>query len=148
MKDSLEKSNPTQVEYFKDIVGTIREPLLVLDSDLCVLAANRSFYKFFKVKAGATIGQLIYDLGNYQWNIPGLRLLLETILPQKADFHDYEVEHDFPGIGRHTLLLNARRIYRSPNKAAWILLAFEDVTERMELEQKLQASEQRFRRAF
>ena len=55
MKDSLEKSNPTQVEYFKDIVGTIREPLLVLDSDLCVLAANRSFYKFFKVKTKVII---------------------------------------------------------------------------------------------
>ncbi|MGD0878866.1 MAG: PAS domain S-box protein [Anaerolineales bacterium] len=148
MADPLVKSNPTQAEYFKDIVGTIREPLLVLDADLRVLAANRSFYKFFKVKAGETIGKLVYDLGNSQWDIPGLRLLLETILPQKAAFHDYNVEHEFPSIGRRILLLNARRISRLPNKAAWILLAFEDVTERMETERKLQASEERFHRAF
>ena len=148
MNDLLEKSNPTQAEYFKDIVGTIREPLLVLDKDLRILAANRSFYKFFKMKAGETIGQLIYDIGNSQWDIPGLRLLLETILPQKTEFHDYHMEHDFSGIGRCTLLLNARRISRLHNKAAWILLAFEDVTERIELERMLQASEDRFRRAF
>ncbi|MGD0878656.1 MAG: PAS domain S-box protein [Anaerolineales bacterium] len=148
MADPLVKSNPTQAEYFNDIVGTIREPLLVLDASLRVLGANRSFYKFFKVKAGETIGKLVYDLGNSQWDIPGLRLLLETILPQKAAFHDYNVEHDFPIIGRRILLLNARRISRLPNKAAWILLAFEDVTERMETERKLQVSEERFRRAF
>ena len=83
MNDPLEKSNPTPAEYFKDIVGTIREPLLVLDANLRVLAANRSFYKTFKVKVRETIGQLTYDLGNRQWDIPGLRLLLETILPKK-----------------------------------------------------------------
>ena len=138
----------TKVEYFKDIVATIREPLLVLDAGLRVLAANRSFYKFFKVKVGETIGQPIYDLGNRQWDIPGLRTLLETILPDKAVFNDYEVEHNFPFIGKRSLLLNARRIPAPPKEAQWILLAFEDVTERMELERKLQASEQRFRRAF
>ena len=132
MKELLYKSELSQAEYFKDIVATIREPLLVLDADLRVLAANRSFYKFFKVKAGETIGQLIYDLGNRQWDIPGLRLLLETILPQKAVFNDYNVEHDFPVIGRRILLLNARRIPAPPKEAQWILLAFEDVTERME----------------
>ncbi|MGD0878864.1 MAG: PAS domain S-box protein [Anaerolineales bacterium] len=148
MTDPLEKSILTQAEYFKDIVGTIREPLLVLDASLRVLAANRSFYKFFKVKTGETIGCLVYDLGDGQWDIPGLRLLLETILPQKAVFNDYNVEHDFPTIGRRTLLLNARRIVRPPDKAQWILLAFEDVTEHIEMERKLQASEERFRRAF
>jgi PAS domain S-box-containing protein len=148
MNDPFEKTNPNRVEHFKDIVATIREPLLVLDVDLRILAANRSFYKFFKVKAGETIGQLIYDLGNRQWDIPGLRLLLETILPQKATFNEYSVEHDFPVIGRRILLLNARRIPRPPNEAQWILLAFEDATKRMRLEADLQASEQRFRRAF
>jgi PAS domain S-box-containing protein/putative nucleotidyltransferase with HDIG domain len=148
MTDPLEKSILIQAEYFKDIVATIREPLLVLDADLRVLAANHSFYKFFKVKAGDTIGRLVYDLGDRQWDIPGLRLLLETILPQKAVFNDYNVEHDFPFIGRRTLLLNARRVARPPDKAQWILLAFEDVTEHIEMERKLQASEERFRRAF
>jgi PAS domain S-box-containing protein len=144
----LIKTNPAQVEYFKDIVATIREPLLVLDADLRVLAANRSFYKFFKVKAGETIGKLIYDLGNRQWDIPGLRLLLETILPRKAVFNDYNVEHDFPVIGRRILLLNARRARGLPDKSQWILLAFEDVTGRMQLARSLQASEKQFHAVF
>jgi PAS domain-containing protein len=84
MKDLLEKPPPVQVEYFKDILRTIRDPLLVLYADLYVLAANRSFYKTFKLKPKETIGQLIYDLGNSQWDIPSLRALLETILPQKG----------------------------------------------------------------
>ena len=142
------KSNPTQVETFKDIVATIREPLVVLDTELRVLSANRSFYKFFKVKAGETVGRLIYDLGNQQWDIPALRTLLETILPQKAVFNDYEVEHEFPTIGKRILLLNARRIPGPPKEPQWILLAFEDVSVRMRLERTLEASEERFRRAF
>ncbi len=141
-------SDPTRIEYFKDIVATLRDPLLVLDKDLRVLAANRSFYKFFKVKQKETLGHLVYDLGDRQWDIPGLRLLLETVLPQKAVFNDFNVEHDFPLIGNRTLLLNARRIPAPPKEAQWILLAFEDVTERTRLERLLQASEQRFRQAF
>ena len=133
--------DPTQAEYFKDIVATIREPLLVLDADLRVLVANRSFYKFFKVKSGETAGRLIYELGNRQWDIPGLRALLETILPQKAVFNDYEVEHGFPGIGRRTMRLNARRIPKPPEKPQWILLAFEDDTERKEAEVSLKETE-------
>jgi PAS domain-containing protein len=93
MNDPLEKTNPTQTEYFKDIVATIREPLVLLDADLRVLAANRSFYKFFRVKAGETIGQLIYDLVNRQWDIPGLRLLLETFLPKKRFLMYINSEH-------------------------------------------------------
>ncbi|MGB8213253.1 MAG: PAS domain S-box protein [Anaerolineales bacterium] len=148
MNEAPKKSSLTQAEYFKDIVGTVREPLLVLDGDLRVLAANRSFYTFFKVKQKDTLGKPIYALGNHQWDIPGLRLLLETILPKKAVFNDYNVEHDFPFIGRRSLRLNARRIPAPPKTAQWILLAFEDVTERMALEQTLQASEERFRLAF
>ena len=140
--------DPTKVEYFKDIVATIRDPLVVLDAGLHLLAANHSFYKTFKVKKKETIGNLIYDLGNRQWDIPALRALLETILPQKALFNDYLVEHDFPFIGKRTLLLNARRIPAPPKEAQWILLAFEDVTERMELERSLQASEKQFHAVF
>ena len=142
------KTNSTKVEYFKDIVATIREPLIVLDTDLRVLAANRSFYKFFKVKQKETIGNRIYDLGNRQWDIPALRTLLQTILPKKVVFNDYQVEHDFPTIGRRILLLNARKISTLPKEAQWILLAFEDVTERMQLERALQASEKRFHAVF
>jgi PAS domain S-box-containing protein len=148
MNALLVKSNLTQADYFKDIVATIREPLLVLGADLRVLAANRSFYKTFKVKPKDTIGIEVYDLGNRQWDIPGLRVLLETILPEKAVFNDYEVEHDFPSIGKRTLLLNARRLPAPPMEARWILLAFEDVSGRRQSERSLQASEVRFREAF
>jgi PAS domain S-box-containing protein/putative nucleotidyltransferase with HDIG domain len=136
------------VDYFADIVATIRDPLLVLSDDLQVLAANGSFYNTFKVKQKDTIGRQIYDLGNRQWNIPALRLLLENILPEKTVFNNYEVEHDFPFIGIRNLLLNARRIPAPPEKSQWILLSFEDVTERRRLERILQASEERFRMAF
>ena len=117
-------------EYAESIVDTVREPLVVLDQDLRVLTASRSFYDVFKVKPEETVGQLIYDLGNKQWDIPKLRELLETILPRKATFDDYEVEHDFAAIGRRTMLLNARRIPRPPVKLKVILLAIEDITVR------------------
>jgi two-component system cell cycle sensor histidine kinase PleC len=115
-------------EYSESIVNTIREPLIVLDQDLRVVTASRSFYEFFKVKPDETEGQLIYNLGNEQWDIPKLRELLEDILLQKATFDDYEVEHDFDTIGRRTMLLNARRIPNPPEKAKVILLAIEDIT--------------------
>ncbi|MBU1069552.1 PAS domain-containing protein, partial [Myxococcota bacterium] len=75
---------------FEDIVKTIREPLLVLDSDLKVILANESFVNTFKVTPEETLSNLIYDLGNKQWDIPKLRELLETILPQKTSFDNYE----------------------------------------------------------
>jgi two-component system CheB/CheR fusion protein len=122
-------------EYSESIVDTVREPLVVLDQNLRVVTASRSFYEVFNVKTEDTVGQLIYNLGNKQWDIPGLRKLLETILPQQATFDDYEVEHDFPGIGKRTMLLNARRIPNPPEKLKVILLAIEDITKRKKLEE-------------
>ncbi|HAX92585.1 MAG TPA: hypothetical protein DCY25_01335, partial [Bacteroidales bacterium] len=89
----------------EDIVETIRGPLLVLDAKLNVLSANRSFYNIFKVEQGETIGHLIFDVGNKQWDIPALRKLLEDILPAQKYFDNFEVEHDFPAIGHKTMLL-------------------------------------------
>jgi two-component system CheB/CheR fusion protein len=109
-----------------------------LDQDLRVLTVSRSFYDFFKVKPAETVGQLIYDLGNKQWDIPKLRELLETILPQKATFDNYEVEHVFSTIGRRVMLLNARQIERGMGKKRVILLAIEDITERREIETGLE----------
>jgi two-component system cell cycle sensor histidine kinase PleC len=122
------------LEYSESIVNTLREPLIVLDEDLRVVSASRSFYEVFNVKTADTVGHLIYDLGNKQWDIPSLRKLLETILPLQATFDDYEVEHDFPGIGKRTMLLNARRIPNPPEKLKVILLAIEDITKRRQLE--------------
>jgi PAS domain S-box-containing protein len=125
-------------EYAESIIDTVREPLIALDQDLRVVSASRSFYEFFKVKHGETVGQLIYDLGDKQWDIPKLRELLETILPKKATFDNYEVEHDFTGIGRRIMLLNARQIKRVLGKERIILLAIEDITERREIENGLE----------
>ncbi len=129
------KSATKSQEYAESIVNTVREPLITLDQDLRVITASRSFYDVFKVNHEETVGQLIYDLGNKQWDIPRLRELLETILPQKATFDDYEVEHDFLGIGRRVMLLNARRIPNPPEKLKVILLAIEDITKRRSLEE-------------
>ncbi len=125
-------------EYSESIINTVREPLISLDQDLRVVSASRSFYEVFKVKPEETVGQLIYDLGNKQWDIPKLRELLENILPQKATFGNYEVEHDFADIGRRVMLLNARQIQRMSGKEKIILLAIEDITERRKVEKGLE----------
>ena len=125
-------------EYAENIVETVREPLVVLNSDLKILTANHSFYDTFKVTPEETIGNFIYDLGNRQWDIPKLRVLFEEILPHDTVFNGYEVEHDFPGIGRKIILLNAREIFRENIGSHIILLAMEDITERKQLEEELQ----------
>lgn len=130
----LKKPVTISKEYAKSVVNTVREPLIVLDHNLRVVTASRSFYDVFKVAPEETVGQLIYDLGNKQWDIPQLRALLEDILPHMASFDDYEVEHDFQGIGRRTMLLNARRIPDPPRKLKVILLAIEDITRRKKQE--------------
>jgi PAS domain S-box-containing protein len=123
-------------EYAESIVKTIREPLVVLDADLRVISANRSFYQAFKVIPEETEGQFIYELGNRQWDIPKLRELLERILLQNISFDNFEVKHDFPQIGRRVMLLNARRLLRKSGEAAMILLAIEDITERKRAEEE------------
>ena len=107
------------------IVDTVLEPLLVLDADLLVVSASRSFYRYFQVLPDGTVGRKIYDLGNGQWNIPALRELLETILPQHQSFEGYVVEHEFPGIGLHRMLLNARRVVNASGNTQLILFAMQ-----------------------
>jgi len=136
--ESIKISEDESREYAESIINTVREPLIAMDQDLRVVSVSRSFYEVFKVKPEETVGQLIYDLGNKQWDIPKLRELLETILPQKTTFDNYEVEHDFAGIGRRIMLLNARQIHRVLGKKRIILLAIEDITERREIETGLE----------
>ena len=125
------------LRYAENIVETVREPLVVLDIDLKILSANRSFYNTFKVTPDETVGNFIYDLGDRQWNIPKLRTLFEDILPKNTKFDNFEVEHEFPIIGRKIMLLNARRIYRKDIGMQMILLAIEDITERRQREEQL-----------
>ena len=124
-----------EVQSFAEaIVETVREPLLVLDKDLHVRMANRSFLGTFRSSKGETEGRLLYELGNGQWDIPELRRLLEDIIPQHTQFRDFEVTHDFPVIGRRTMLLNARKLSEPGVNRELFLLAMEDTTERKQAE--------------
>ena len=139
---SISSSAPTQSNtadagtLAQAIVDTVREPLLVLDKDLRVLAASRSFYRTFKVAPGTPKVSFLYELGDGQWDIPGLRLLLEKIVPEHGVMDDYEVEHQFPEIGKRTMLLNARKVFYEGNSHTTILLGIEDVTTRRALERE------------
>jgi PAS domain S-box-containing protein len=124
-------------EYAESIVETVREPLVVLDTNLRVISVNHSFCQTFKVTPEDAGGKLIYDLGNRQWNIPKLQLLLEEVIPRDNQFQNFEVEHEFPTIGRRTMLLNARQIYSKGIGAQMILLAIEDITERRKAEEEI-----------
>lgn len=110
------------------IMNTIPEPFLVLDDRLCVLAASVSFYRTFRVDTGEAIGCPLYALGHGQWDIPGLRMLLATIIPGQAAMDGFEVEHDFPQIGHKTMVLNARQVVYEDHTNSTILLAIRDVT--------------------
>jgi PAS domain S-box-containing protein len=123
--------------YICTVIDTAREPFLILDEKLRVLSANKTFYRFFHVTKKATLHRRVYDLGNSQWDIPALRKLLEKIIPKKTFFLDYEVDHNFPKIGRKIMLLNARRIYAAHSKLPIVLLAMEDITKNKELEESL-----------
>ena len=112
-----------------DIVETVPSALIVLDRNLIISSANRAFYQTFRTSADETEGCLIYDLGNRQWDIPALRTLLESVIPHRASVEGFEVEHDFPVIGRRTMLVNARKIFRPGDHDGFILLAIEDVSE-------------------
>jgi two-component system CheB/CheR fusion protein len=121
-----EKKTAQKVAW--SIVNTVREPLIVLDGDLRIISANNAFYDTFKVVKEKTEKQLVYDIGNRQWDIPRLRELLEDILPENTHFDDYEVDHFFPTVGHKKMLLNARRVVAVSGQKPLILLAIEDIT--------------------
>src|SRR3989442_1232219 len=122
--------------YAEMIVETARDPLLILDVSLRVKTANRAFYRTFRVSPEDTEKRLAYGLGNGQWNMPRLRLLLEEILPKHTQLDDFEVECEFPDIGRKTMLLNARR-FDVEATGHFILLSIQDITERKRAENML-----------
>src|SRR5207302_7055778 len=118
------------------IVDTVLEPLIVLDEAMCVLIASRSFYRLFQVTKQEAEGRSLFELGNGQWNIASLRERLGRIIPEHATIEGFEVEHDFPTIGRRTMLLNARKVFYEGNNSTSLLVAIEDVTERRTLERE------------
>lgn len=135
-------------EFSEAVFATIHEPMIVLDKNLRVKSANRRFYKVYNATEEETEGVLLYDLGNKQWNIPRLRELLEDILPKNTHFHDFEITHDFPGVGKKTMVLNARRIIQKRNHEELILLAIADVTEQVLIMHQMEQNEVQLREAI
>jgi hypothetical protein len=125
--------------YIKTVVDVVREPILILDKNFCVMAANEPFYRTFQVEPKDTEGKVVYKLGNGQWDIPALRKLLEEILPKNTFFKGFEVSHVFPFIGPKIMILNARQIHFKEDTAFQpiMLLAIEDVTEMMTVAERL-----------
>ena len=121
----------------KSIIATIREPLLVLDRNLRVKIANRSFYETFQVTPSVTEGRLFYELGNGEWDNPALRTHLEEILPNESLFENFEVTGEFPLVGRRVMSLNGRKLWREDNPTGLILLTIEDITTRKRIEEEL-----------
>ena len=115
-------------DYAQSIVAMVREPMMVLREDMTVLSASPSFYEHFRVTPEVTLGKSVYELGNGQWDIPALRTLLEHILPSGAVVADYEVQHDFEGLGPRVMLVNARSLNTGKENDSWVFLAIEDVT--------------------
>ncbi len=149
--DALKRSEQavaTALDYAESVIETVREPLLVLDGQLRVERANRSFYRTFRITPRNTLGQHIYDLGNREWDIPRLRELLMDIVPQHTSIEAFEVDHEFAQLGRRSMLLNAHRIEDRHRQTERILLAIEDITERKQIEDALRASEVKHRRLF
>jgi two-component system CheB/CheR fusion protein len=137
-----QKERATQARDFAEaIVDTVRAPLLVLDHQLHIVRANRSFYHTFRVTPADTEGRSLHELGNAQWNIPALHALLDQVLTKEAPIEGYEVRHIFPEIGERAMILNARRLAGSPHGADLILLGIEDATARLMAEEHQRAAE-------
>jgi two-component system CheB/CheR fusion protein len=126
--------------YTEGIVTTIRDSLLILDKDLRVKRATGGFYNKFQTTEKETEGQYIYDLGDHQWDIPKLRVLLENVLPEKKKSEDFEVTHVFQHIGKRIMCLNARQI-DNVNGEQLILLSIEDITDKRKVEDGLVEAE-------
>ena len=126
MYDRNEQLNLSRI-YAESIVSTIREPLIILNKELHVKSANKAYYNKFQTNEEATEGKLFFALENKQWNIPALREMLEHVLPQKSSIIDFDLVHNFRGIGERVMILNATRIIRDNSDDQLILLAIEDV---------------------
>ena len=128
---------PAAQRLLLDIIDTVREPLIVLDAEFRVTQANRAFFRTFRVEPADTIGQVLFTLGDGQWDIAPLRELLRDKLAVEPQLNDFDVDHEFPGIGRKIMLLNARLVSQGPNLPRIILLAIEDITARRFTEWRL-----------
>ena len=147
LHEGVGRDVPGEQQLLLDIIDTVREPLLVLDPEFRITHANRAFFRVFRVEAPDTIGEVLFTLGDGQWDIPPLRALLLDKLAIEPRLDDFEVDHAFPGIGRKIMLLNARLVSTASGGARIILLAIEDITERRSTEMRLEAQRSELRRS-
>ena len=130
MKETIKLNSFEIKDFIKSIVDTVKYSLLILDTNLKVLATNKGFLNTFKVTSDETIGNFIFDLGNKQWNIPELKNILHSVLDSKKLLENYQLKHIFPDIGEKYMLLNARYVISDKGYEA-ILLVIEDETDKI-----------------
>jgi PAS domain S-box-containing protein len=136
VKRSLDEAREARA-FAEAIVETVREPLLVLNAEFHVLKATPSFYETFLVTHAETEERSLFELGNGQWDIPRLRLLMEEMLLRNSRFENFEVAHEFPSLGYRSMALNARQVQGESKGTKTILLAIEDITERVRAEERV-----------
>jgi two-component system CheB/CheR fusion protein len=132
-------------DYADAVLTTLREALLVLDKDLRIISANRTFYKIFKTSEESTINSILFELADGQWNLPSLRLQLQSVISENTHFENYEVELDFPQIGNKVMVLNGRKLVQQYSKQELVLLAIEDITEHVLAQRLLREREEYIR---
>ena len=148
INDELQSRNveiQESYEYVESIFETIHEPLVVLNEDLRVKDVNKAFYKTFGITPEETEGNYLYNLDNQEWDIPELKKQLKLVQSKNIEFTDFEIRHTFKSIGERAFLLNAQKLFARDKKAALILLAIEDITERRFSEHRLRENAERFR---
>lgn len=129
--------------YYEAILSTFHEPMLILDKNIRIKSANKSFCHKFHVKEEEIVGASLFKLGDNHWNLSGLREKIEDIIPNNISFHDYEVENTFPTIGKRTMLLNAHRIIQQRKNEELIVLTIADITEVKKLAMEVKEQERK-----
>jgi PAS domain S-box-containing protein len=137
-KESAEADSRRNWQLTQSIVDTIRDPLVVLEGDMTIVTASKAFLTIFGITEAETHGRRISELGQHQWDVPALRHLMEKVLPENKPIENFEIEDDFPGLGRRVFCLNARKISQPGNHTNRMLLVFEDITDRKQRERDAQ----------
>jgi PAS domain S-box-containing protein len=137
-KEAAEAESRRNWQLTKSIVDTIRDPLVVLNEDMTIVTASKAFLTIFGLAEMEAVGQRFSELGQHQWDVPALRHLMEKVLPENKPIESFEIEDDFPGLGRRVFNLNARKVFQPGNHSHRMLLVFEDVTDRKQRERDAQ----------